>query len=177
MPELRQLFRRKALVGSFFTIVLLFFSPTIVSVYWHLRYGRMIVYRGKRIPVHSRWIVEENLPQGLRLMRLPSTIVGLRTFPSSGSLSRGVPPRIPIEEAYRSFESYFWTYGANDGAVSGPLRFGEGDDEGVCMKASPKDPRSYSTIQCDLFQGSWFASFIGREKDADSFLQTVREAR
>lgn len=177
MRKLRQPVRRKALIAIFFTIAALFFSPTIVTLYWHLRYGSIIVYRDKRIPVPSRWIVEENVPQGLQLVRLPITVLGLRSLPASVSLSKGIPPNVPLEEVYKSFQSYFWTYAANGGAVSGPVRFGEGANEGFCMKASPRDPHGYSNVQCDLFQGTWSAFFLGEEKDIDSFLQIVMEAR
>jgi hypothetical protein len=176
MLKLRQLLRRKALIAFLFTTAVWFFSPTIVMVYWHLRYGSIVVYRDKRIPVPSRWIVEENVPQELQLMKLPMTVLGLKSAPTA-SLSRGISPKVPMEEKFQSFQAYFWTYVADGGAVSGPIRFGKGADEGYCMISSPRDPHSFSNVQCDLFRGTWFAIFLGEEKDVGSFLQIVRQAR
>ncbi len=167
--------RRKVIVGIFL-ILLLLFAPTLVSVYWHVRYGNAVVYRGKKIPILARWVVYENQPQGLELHRMPVTIIHLKLFPTSSSFSQDVPPKIPVEEAYQSFQSAFWTYMAN-GVVSGPIRFGKQEDESICMISKPKDPKSYSLVQCELFQGSWNAMFLGEEKDIDSFLQIVRETR
>jgi hypothetical protein len=170
------LHRRKVTIGIFL-MLLLFFAPTLVSVYWHIRCGNTVIYRGKKISVPTRWVVQGNQPQGLELYRMPITILGLRPPPSSSSFSGLMPPKIPIEEAYKSFQSVFWTYMANGGAVTGPIRFGEQENEAICMISKPKDPRGYSMVQCELFRGSWDAMFLGKEKDIDSFLQIVREAR
>jgi hypothetical protein len=168
---------RRKIIIAILLILLFLFAPTLVSVFWHVRYGNAVVYRGKKIPVPARWVVYENQPQGLELYRLPVTSLTLKLLPTSSSFSRSAPPKIPLEEAYQTFQSAFWTYMANGGAVSGPIRFGEQDDESICMISKPKDRRSYSVVQCELFQGSWYAMFLGEEKDIDSFLQIVREAR
>src|SRR5580693_6829228 len=118
------LHRRKATI-CISLMLLLLFAPALVSVYWHIRYGNTVIYRGKKISVPARWVVHENQPQGLELYRMPITILGLRPLPSSSSFSRQMPPKIPIEEAYKSFQSVFWTVMANGGAVTGPIRFGE----------------------------------------------------
>src|ERR1700740_1014188 len=104
MPRLRQLLHPKALTALLFTVAVLFFSPTIVVVCWHLKHGGFVVYRDKRIPVPSRWIVDENVPQGLELVRLPITVLGLRLLPASASLSKSGPSKVPIEERYQSFQ-------------------------------------------------------------------------
>jgi hypothetical protein len=162
---------------AFLSVLLLLFAPTLVSVSWHVRYGNAVVYRGKMIPVPARWVVYENQPQGLELYRMPVTIFGSKLLPTSSSFSQEGPLKIPVEEAYQSFQSGFWTYMANGGSVTGPIRLGKQENEAICMISKPKDPKSYSLIECELFQGSWYASFLGEEKDMDSFLQIVREAQ
>jgi len=176
MSALSNRARPKIIIAVLFILVFLF-APTLVSVFWHIRYGNAVIYRGKKIPVPARWVVYENQPQGLELYRMPVTSLSLKLLPTSSSFSRAAPPKIPLEESYQTFQSAFWTYMANGGVVSGPIRFGEQRDESICMISKTKDRRSYSIVQCELFQGSWYAMFLGEERDIDSFLHIVQEAR
>jgi hypothetical protein len=173
---MRQLLRRKVLAGFFVAILLLFFSPTLVTFLWHLKYGNSTVYRDKKIPIPLGWIVEQSLPQGLTLMKLPTTVLGLNYFPSTLLISRSVAPKIPIEDAHRSFELGFWTYQGDIGAVSGPFRFGESGDEAFCMKSTSRGPKTFVTVGCQLFHGSWVADYQGNQSDIDSVFQILRAA-
>lgn len=168
---------RPALIGFSAAMLLSLFSPALVNIYWHLRYGYSTVYRGKKIPVPYGWIVNESLPQGLHLARLPSTVLGLKNVPSTLSISQSGAQKIPIEEAYRSFKLAYWTYQGDLGVVSGPLRFGEAENEAFCMKSTSKGPNGLTSVDCQLFRGSWLAIYLGREKDVDAVFQIIRGAQ
>ncbi|SRR5712691_12031836 len=159
--------------------LLMIFSPSLYVFGWHLRYGNVLVYKDKRVPVPQGWIADAK-PQGLTMTKLPSTLFTFIPFDwvaRSISISKGVPLRNQtIQEAQESFEKAFWTYppAPADAVISGPIRMGMPANDVSCMKATSAHQRWPVLVGCMLQQGTWHAHFVGEEKDVETFYVVVR---
>ena len=164
-------------LGSLLALILIF-SPSLYTFGWHLRYGSMLAYKGKRVPVPANWIADAE-PQGLTLTKLPSTLFFLFGFDWLRrwiSISKFAPLRTQtLQEAEESFEKAFYTYppAPPDAVLSGPIRMGTPPNDVFCMKATFARGAGPVILQCMLQQGTWNAHFVGEEKDVGTFYAVV----
>ena len=175
MSRLPPKIRRASLAALALIGVLLTFAPVLVTLFWHLRHGSALQYRGRTIRVPRRWIARAE-PQGLTLSKLPLTVFSLDRFSGAIDLSLLAGRRsVTLDEVYLSWERALRTLAAEmDEDVTGPVRTGTGPVETICMKFSSTHLKAAARASCLLFQGTWSAEFIGDEEDIDTFFQVVR---
>jgi hypothetical protein len=158
-------------------LLLLFFSPGIATVGWHLLHGSTIQTGGRAVYVPLGWIAHTTASLGVGMEKLPITLSRGAKFEGIISVDRQhYPTDQNKEEIYRSWETVFWRVVDDGAVVSAPLRDGSGDTEMYCMEASyPKYP-SQVTVSCLFQNASWSADFRGQKRDLDTFFEIIRRA-
>lgn len=172
---------RKKHVILFSTAVLLSFmvaSPTIYAISWHLRHGNVISFRGAEVRVPFGWIAEEGEVRSLNFIKFPALIVGLNHTTSGFELGK-LPDTASRdqEEIYKSWVTMNWaSWNPIGGVVQGPLTFGTGEKEVVCMTTFSGPAGSGGMASCLLFHRTWMAQFVGSKRDLDTFFGVARGA-
>jgi hypothetical protein len=158
--------------------LLIFYSPQLYSLGWHVRNGSLLAYQDQNIPVPISWIAKSR-PERLTLKRLPLTIFGLLHFEW---MTRGISIRKNIvqyrtpSESEESFEKSFWTYppGPDNSVVSGPIRLGVPPHDSFCMRSTPPDKEAPLIVECLWKQGTWSGDAIGDQRAVDTLFSILR---
>lgn len=171
--------KRAVLLVTAISLVLAVFSPAVMPLLWHLRYGYALEYRDKIVLVPGGWYPRTQF-RGLDISKPALTVFSLGSPPPAWSFLSplSVAPSRSVEETYRSFETYYRAYRAtSDNAVTGPLRMGHGNAEATCMEQSSIQDGKYTIASCLLFGGTWQAEFVGETSEVQNFLRVVRETK
>jgi len=167
------------LSASVLLLVVGVFSPALIPLLWHLRYGNVVEYRGLLVPIPRSWYPSLE-SRRLEISQPPLTVFSLWDAAPAWSFLEPLSDSRPasVEENYRSFETYYRAYRVNPGNdVTGPLQIGRGEGVGSCMKQSPIRGGGHTTVSCLLFAGTWMGEFVGRTSEADDFLQVIQGTR
>jgi hypothetical protein len=160
----------------FMVAILLFISPAIVTLGWHLFHGNTIETRGKKVFVPPMWIAHTDSAMDILMTKLPLTL--LQGVKFNGIISVGQKfsrPRAKTEEIYSSWEAVQWNL-ANAGAVvTGPVRTGSGVHETFCMESSYPEAPHIVSASCLVLQGKWRADFQGDRNDLKFFFEIIQK--
>ena len=169
--------RKAILTALVFVACLMFFAPTVLTFWWHLRNGNSIVYKGRTVWVPLEWVAKVD-PQGTLLEKLSRTVLskqplnGLISFHPSPYLGGG------RDEAARTWEAHYWAGAAEtDDIVSGPMDFGSSAGEVVCMESRSKRYPERASADCLMLDIKLDASFGGEGRDVDVFLQIIHQMK
>jgi hypothetical protein len=157
-------------------LLLVIFSPPVMPLYWHLRYGEAMEFQGRRVPVPRHWYPKREF-RSLDLVKPPLTVFSLVNPPPVWSFigPLGGAPPVNVDEAYRSFETYYQENAVRtEQIMSEPMRIGNGEYQSVCIKRSPERSRERSAVSCELFAGTWMGEFVGPTDEVENFLQVIR---
>jgi hypothetical protein len=58
-------------------------------------------------------------------------------------------------------------------AVKGPFRFGQGENEAICMQSISTDKRNLIEFSCLIYGGRWRATFEGRPQESEEFYRII----
>lgn len=116
-------------------VVLLIFSPTLVTLGWHLLNGNSIQTRGKRVSVPLKWIANTGDTMNVQMQKLPLTILAGARIDGMISVGESVlSSNQNTGEFYKSFETLYWNLAGRNVVVSGPIKTGTGSHETFCME-------------------------------------------
>ena len=169
----------KAVVSALvFVVCLICFAPTLRTLWWHLRNGDSIAYKGRTIPIPLEWIAIIE-PQGTQITKWHRTVLSHQ--PLSGFItfhSASYPNGEGHDEIARSWEAHYWAGQAEtDDVVSGPFKISSPAGEVLCMEAYSKKYPEHASAACLMSDINLNASFGGERKDIDVFLQLIREMK
>lgn len=166
-------------VGFVVLLVAGIFSPTLVTLAWHLYHGNTIECRREPVFVPSRWIAEIDDGNDAMLTKLPIIVpLNPRVTPIQAWIAVGQssPVRgVNLEDQYKSFRSWFSNLHSDLGeGVSGPVRMGSGSQESFCMEGDvPRTNRS--SVSCLILGGKWRADFMGDKKYVEDFFKVIHK--
>jgi hypothetical protein len=162
-------------------VVIAIFCPGFVTLGWHVFHGGTIQYehRGqhREILVPLFWYGHADIYSATANKVGSNAYSWLFSKPSHFSVSPlSTLPAFSYREGFNSFEKGFWSIIASeDDVVTGPIRVGSGESDGVCMQAiSKRQHPGIAHLSCLLYQGTWGADFLGDEKDVNTFLGAMR---
>jgi hypothetical protein len=168
-------------VGVPLLIVLIFFSPGVWTLSWHLRHGNSIQARDRIVFVPLRWTAEIDSTNGASMTKLPLAIPLIPAMRSSESVigidQEFVPRGETLADEYKTWESLNWNGYSDAGqAISGPIRMGSGAQETFCMVGT-KPGTNVSDSQCLILGGKWNAMFMGDKKDLEDFFTIIQKVK
>jgi hypothetical protein len=176
LPRPKREITRAVMILLGFTLVLMVFGPAVWTLFWHVRHGSSIVYKGQTIRIPLEWTAntggtDMQFTKCARTVFSEPVIVGWIFF--SPSL---FPANMSHDEVAKSWEAHYWNGAAvTDDIVSGPLNVGSGANKTLCMESFPKRIPESASANCFIFQSSLQVTFSGERKDLDTFLKIVHE--
>ncbi len=147
------------------TLVLgILFSPTLLTVGWHLGHQNPIEFKGANFLIPIDWypsisngaITISKLAPFVRPGKPVSAIITLS--PSA------IQPKTDAEResAYQTFVSLYWTHmSGNANWIRGPILAGDGRREARCMETNFENADRGISVACLALGGTWIASFDG----------------
>lgn len=155
---------------------LLFISPTIFTLGWHVVHGNTVEFRGHTVAVPLRWTAESEGQLSLSETKYSATVVHGVRFTAMFSISPTFPsskenPRTD----YRFWEKAFWNTALPRQAVKGPILMGSGLHEVICMEAIDAKGAGLQSVSCSMLNGSWESDFLGDADDMKTFFDMVRD--
>jgi hypothetical protein len=153
-----------------------FFGPVVMTLFWHMRSGFSVVYRGRTIQVPLEWIASAE-PLRLELSkwkRTPFSKPPILDFADFEPLREAATTR--RNDLANSWEAHYWNGGAGTGdIISGPFNIGSGADEILCMESVSKEYPNRASASCIVFQFHMKATYSGERRDLETFFQIVRK--
>jgi len=167
---------RMFLAAVILSAVLLFISPTIYTLGWHVLHGNAVETRGHRIIVPLRWTADADDPTGVSMTRLPATVIhGVRLGAWISIGPYFPPPHENPMDVFSSWEHVYWNLALPGAAITGPIRIGSGVHEFVCMESSYPQAPQRETASCLMLQGTWAADFLGDKNDSKTFFDLLQK--
>jgi hypothetical protein len=157
-------------------IFLLFISPTILTLSWHVVHGNSVEFRGHALPVPFSWTADQEGQMWVSMTKYPATLIHGVQFKATVSFSPVLPdPEANPQTDYSLWEKVFWNTALTGQAVKGPVRIGSGRHEAICMEAADTNGAGPESARCLTLNGSWQADFLGDASDMNTFLDMVRD--
>jgi hypothetical protein len=174
-----KLSRQTAVAAGLALFLAISFSPALRAVAWHFIHGTHIQCADKSILVPFWWFGKLEGRKAYILRSSHSVF--------SGSTATGMISLWPVESrpkteeerasAYESFISTYWTYLAGGtGETIGPIRKGNRENETICMQTSLVKQK-WISLSCLVFSGSWYGTYYGDPRQAETFYRIVEESR
>jgi len=158
--------------------VLLFFSPMLFSVGWHILYGSRVRYHNKVVPIPAGWIITPKAwssSTDLTLMQIPRAV----SF-DGGHLGNmdfwptPVPTLSGGDDTYRNWERLQMEPQILGQKLVGPIELGDATQRSSCFEALFAQYPGKVQITCLLFNGFLHADYIGPSQDMQKFYDVVR---
>lgn len=164
-------------IGFVLVFILIFISPLLFTLGWHMRHGNVIVSRGKPIYVPLKWTAEISDGNDAFLMRLPFTIpLNGHLTESIISIGQEMPPlrSRSLKDDYKTWETLFWNLHSGIEDVSGPFTMGSEPREAFCMEGTFGRQR-YADVSCLVLGGRWRADFNGDKSYLPEFFAIIQK--
>jgi hypothetical protein len=151
-------------------IALGIYYPSAVPWLWHLRYPNGVHYHSTDIYVPPQWIAEEN---GLtvRLTKYPKTVFELIPQGLISLTPASETPAVDGESNPLWEANFREQHAAGETVIKGPVKYGSGAKESVCLESYATTNPSRISASCRLLQGEWTMEFAGHPKDLDFFFE------
>ncbi|MGA9882127.1 MAG: hypothetical protein WBQ34_00240 [Candidatus Acidiferrales bacterium] len=155
---------------------LLFISPTIFTLGWHVVHGNTVEFKDHTVAVPLRWTAESEGQLSLSMTKYPATAVDGVRFTATLWISPTLPSSNENPRAdYRFWEKTFWNTALSGQAVKGPIVMGSGRHEVICMEAIDAKEVALQSASCLMLNGTWEANYLGNADELGRFFKMVRD--
>jgi hypothetical protein len=160
-----------------FIIVAVYFTPTLVSLGWHVMHGMTLNYRGLQIQVPLGWTADLTLmkddypanPQGVTLEKQPKTLAFEVAGPEMMYFNLLLPDeRSTPAQQLAQWESLFRQ--AHPSSDFDIFRRNNLSADTDCLEATPRGNHVGAALACISVKNGWVAEFAGAQAHVPLFL-------
>lgn len=163
-----------------FICLAVYFTPSLVSLGWHVMHGSAIKYRGLWVRVPSGWTADLTLmkddfpanPQGITLEKQPKTLAFEVAGPEMMYFDLLLPDAkdTPAQQAAQWESLFRQAHPASSFDITSRNNLSDGMD---CLQATPRDNNKAAALACISLQGGWLGQFAGSQEHVPVFLQVA----
>lgn len=160
----------RLLGGATLVLILIwsFFSPEIVSTYWHLRFGDSITFHQWKVPVPKHWAVLSRSKSFI--LQRPTRFYESEDVPtiSLEALNPGKPvnPEYLKQNLVQAIQADGYSFQAET-----PIQIAA--NNGYCLQfKSTKNPQSFR-ISCDSLAAELSLDYFGPKSEVETFYSVV----